>query len=89
MMCTTPLKTLLELEVSRRPMTARKLGFSHLIEHPTNKTLNYDQIDVHKMGIICVFEQPEKALNYVDTKCAKMEAERRPRAAARMNKYKK
>jgi hypothetical protein len=45
-LCTIkPLKTLLEFEVSRRPTTARKLGFSHLVEQPPKKevktALNY------------------------------------------------
>ncbi len=44
-MCTIkPLKTLLEFESSRRPITARKLGFAHLLEPPKqeNRTaLNY------------------------------------------------
>ena len=70
-MCTIkPLKTLLDLEVSRRPMTARKLGFIHLVEQPPKKEV-------------------KTALNYEDTACAKMEAERQPRRAARMKKLKK
>jgi len=63
-LCAIPLKTLLELDVTRRPVTARKLGFTRLIE------------------------QPKKALNYEDTECAKMEAARQPRRAARMKKLK-
>jgi hypothetical protein len=54
-MCTIrPLKTLLEFEVTRRPVTARKLGFTHLVEHVkkeenVNTALNYNDMAVAKM----------------------------------------
>ena len=69
-MCTiTANKTICEFEVTRRPVTARKMGYVHVVEHPKKKEI--------------------KALNYNDTEYAKMEAKRRPRAVARMNKLKK
>lgn len=65
-MCTiTTTKALCELEVSRRPMTARKAGYIHVVEQPKKET---------------------KALNYNDTECAKMEAQRQPRRVARLKK---
>jgi hypothetical protein len=63
-MCTIPAtKALCEFEVSRRPMTARKSGYVHVVEHPKKET---------------------KAINYNDTECARMEAERQPRRVARL-----
>jgi hypothetical protein len=65
-MCTMPAtKTLCEFEISRRPMTARKAGYVHVVEHPKKETT---------------------ALNYKDTVCARMEAERQPRRVARLKK---
>ena len=67
-MCTiTATKTLCEFEVSRRPMTARKAGYIHVVEHPKKEI---------------------KALNYMDTEYARMEAERQPRRVARLKKLK-
>jgi hypothetical protein len=65
-MCAThPNPTLCLFEVSRRPMTARKAGYVHVVEHPKKETA---------------------ALNYKDTACARMEAERQPRRVARLKK---
>lgn len=48
------MKTLLDLEITRRPVTARKLGFAHLVEPPrqeikTVPALNYNDMAVAKM----------------------------------------
>ena len=59
--------TLCKLEVTRRPMTARKAGYVHVVERPKKEV---------------------KALNYMDTECARMEAERQPRRVARLKKLK-
>ena len=51
-MCT--MKTLIDLEIMRRPVTARKLGFTHLVEQPkqefkTVPALNYNDMAVAEM----------------------------------------
>ena len=51
-MCT--MKTLVDLEIMRRPVTARKLGFVHLVEQPkqeikTVPSLNYNDMAVAEM----------------------------------------
>jgi hypothetical protein len=51
-MCT--MKTLVDLEIMRRPVTARKLGFVHLVEQSkqeikTVPALNYNDMAVAEM----------------------------------------